>query len=146
MYAFGEKSQSKLDTCHEDIQVIMNEVIKVYDVSVIEGHRSQETQMKYFQEGKSTLDGVNKKSKHQSYPSKAIDLMPYKKGTNAFSGNELDTRRFYFMMGIVKATAERLLAEGKISHKVRFGIDWDGDDVFRDQNFHDAPHFEIIGL
>lgn len=146
MYEFGEKSQSKLDTCHEDIQVIMNEVIKVYDVSVIEGHRSQETQMKYFQEGKSTLDGVSKKSKHQSYPSKAIDLMPYKKGTNAFSGNELDTRRFYFMMGIVKATAERLLAEGKISHKVRFGIDWDGDDVFRDQNFHDAPHFEIIGL
>ena len=146
MYEFGEKSKSKLATCHEDIQVIMNEVIKVYDVSVIEGHRSQETQMKYFREGKSKLDGVNKKSKHQSYPSKAVDIMPYKKGTNAFSGNELDTRRFYFMMGIVKATAERLLAEGRITHKVRFGIDWDGDDVFRDQSFHDAPHFEIIGL
>ena len=143
MYSFGEKSKEKLETCHVDIQTIMNEVIKIYDFSVLEGHRTEATQRRYFAEGKSTLDGVYKKSKHQSYPSMAVDIMPYKKGTNAFSGNELDTRRFYYMMGLVKATADRLLAEGKITHKVRFGIDWDMDDVFSDQNFHDAPHVEI---
>jgi len=143
MYGFGAKSKARLDTCHEDIQAIMNEVIKIYDVSVIEGHRTLEKQQEYYNTGKSKLDGITKQSKHQSYPSMAIDIMPYKAGTNAFSGKELDTRRFYFMMGIVKAVAARLLEEGKITHKVRFGIDWDGDDVFSDQRFHDAPHFEL---
>lgn len=144
MYSFGSKSMERLDTCHEDIKAIMNEVIKVYDVSVLEGHRTQETQMQYYADGKSNLDGVTIKSKHQSFPSMAIDIMPYKKGTNAFSGKESDNRRFYLMMGIVKAVATKLKEEGKISHNVRFGLDWDGDDTYSDQNFHDIPHFELV--
>lgn len=142
-YSFGEKSLSKLSTCHPDIQKILNELIKIYDFSVLEGERSLETQQKYFAEGKSKLDGVNKKSKHQSSPSMAVDIMPYKKGTNAFSGSELDNRRFYVMMGMVKAISMRLKEEGHISHSVRFGMDWDGDDTFNDQTFHDLPHFEL---
>ena len=144
MYSFSDKSRDKLSTCHKDIQKILRELIKYYDFSVIDGHRSKETQMRYFAEGKSTLDGVTKKSKHQSFPSMAVDIMPYKKGTNAFSGDELDNRRFYIMMGMVKAIADRLLKDGTITHKVRFGLDWDGDDTFKDQTFHDLPHFELI--
>ncbi len=143
-YTFGEKSQARLDTCHPDIQLICKEVIKIYDFSVLEGHRTQETQQEYFRTGRSKLDGVTHKSKHQSSPSMAVDIMPYKKGTNAFSGNEKDDRRFYMLMGMVKAVAARLKAEGKITHDVRFGLDWDGDDTFRDQTFDDLPHFELI--
>lgn len=146
MYKFGKSSQERLDTCHEDIQVIMNEVIKIYDISVIEGHRSEATQRRYFAEGKSTLDGVYNKSKHQSYPSMAIDIMPYKKGTNAFSGEEKDNRRFYTMMGMVQMIAHRLLEEGKITHKVRFGLDWDGDQMYTDQTFDDLPHVELVAV
>jgi len=144
MYTFSDKSWDRLQTCHPDIIAICKELIKLYDFSIIEGHRTQEEQMKYFREGKSTLDGITKKSKHQTYPSMAIDIMPYKAGTNAFSGNKLDTARFYFMMGLVRAISERLYEEGKIAHKVRFGIDWDNDDVYTDQNFHDCPHFELV--
>lgn len=143
-YSFGEKSLAQLKTCHPDIQKILNELIKIYDFSVLEGERTLETQQKYFAEGKSTLDGVTKKSKHQSSPSMAVDIMPYKTGTNAFSGKELDNRRFYMMMGMVKAIALRLKEEGQITHSVRFGLDWDGDDTFADQTFHDLPHFELI--
>jgi len=143
-YTFSNSSLKKLETCHKDIQVILKELIKYYDFSVVEGHRSQETQIKYFAEGKSKLDGINKKSKHQSYPSMAVDIMPWKSGTNAFSGKELDSRRFYLMMGMVKAIALRLKEEGKITYDVRFGLDWDGDDTFNDQTFHDLPHFELI--
>lgn len=146
MYTFGAKSQERLNTCHEDIQAILNELIKIYDFSVLEGHRSVATQQQYFKEGKSKLDGLVKLSKHQSYPSMAVDIMPYKKGTNAFSGDEYDDRRFYVMMGMVKAIAARLLEEGKITHSVRFGLDWDGDDTFRDQSFHDLPHFELVAV
>jgi peptidoglycan L-alanyl-D-glutamate endopeptidase CwlK len=119
-------------------------VIKIYDFSVIEGHRTQSTQQQYFKEGKSKLDGVNVKSKHQSLPSMAVDIMPFKKDTNAFSGHEKDDRRFYVLMGMVKAVAARLKFEGKITHDVRFGLDWDGDDTFRDQTFDDLPHFELV--
>jgi len=144
MYNFGDKSKARLETCHPDIQLICKEVIKIYDFSVLEGHRTQETQARYFAEGKSTLDGVNKKSKHQSSPSMAADIMPYKKGSNAFSGHEKDDRRFYMLMGMVKAVAARLKEEGLITHDVRFGLDWDGDDTFRDQTFDDLPHFELV--
>lgn len=144
MYSFGTRSIENLNELHIDLQIIMNDLIDVYDFSIIEGHRSLETQKKYYREGKSTLNGVTRKSKHQSYPSLAADIMPYKKGTNAFSGNELDSRRFYMMMGILKVIAIQLLEEGKITHKVRLGMDWDGDETFTDQNFHDLPHVELV--
>jgi hypothetical protein len=152
-YLFGKKSLKNLETCHKDIQAILNEVIKYYDFSVISGIRTTEEQQTLFKEGKSKLDGVNQKSKHQgreddagNIVSFAVDICPYKPGTNAFSGKELDTRRFYYLMGMVKATAKRLKDQGVISYDVRFGIDWDGDDVFSDQNFHDAPHFELVEI
>ena len=147
MYKFGKRSRSRLDTCHPDMIIIMEEVIKLYDFSVLEGLRPLEKQQEYFETGRSKLDGVNKKSKHQddgSGKSRAIDIMPYKKGTNAFSGQEKDQRRFYYLAGIVKATAARLKEEGKISHSIRWGGDWDGDDVYTDQNFDDLPHFELV--
>lgn len=144
MFKFSAKSLAKIATCHSDIQMILTELITMYDFSVLEGHRTQETQMRYFAEGKSKLDGVTKLSKHQSMPSMAVDIMPYADGTNAFSGKELDNRRFYMMMGMVKAIAERLYREGKITHRVRFGLDWNSNDLFEDQTFHDLPHFELV--
>ena len=144
MYNFGERSLTNYKTLHQDLRLILDELIKIYDFSIIEGHRTLETQRKYFYEGKSNLDGIVKQSKHQSYPSLAVDLMPYKKGTNAFSGDELDNRRFYMMMGMIKAISIRLFNNGLISHKVRFGLDWDSDDTFKDQTFHDLPHIELI--
>jgi len=144
MYKFGQKSQDKLDTCHKDLQIIMNEVIKYYDISILEGHRTLKQQKDYFKRGLSKLDGVNKKSKHQNYPSMAVDIIPYKKGTNAFSGQVEDTMRFFYLAGLVKAITEELLEEGKITHNIRWGGDWNSNDVFTDQVFNDYPHFELI--
>lgn len=143
-YEFSKRSLENFKTLHPDLQKILGELIMVYDFSIIEGHRTLETQQKYFKEGKSKLDGINKKSKHQSFPSMAVDIMPYKSGTNAFSGHEKDSRRFYFMMGMVQAIVHKLLLKGEITHNVRFGLDWDGDETYRDQTFDDLPHFELI--
>ena len=146
-YRFGNRSRSRLDTCHPDIITICEEVIKVYDFSVLEGLRTLEKQQEYFETGRSKLDGVRKKSKHQddgSGKSRAIDIMPYKAGSNAFSGKEKDLRRFYYLAGLMKMTAAKLLEEGKISHSLRWGGDWDSDDVYTDNSFDDLPHFELI--
>ena len=146
-YRFSRRSRARLNTCHPDLVAICEEVIKVYDFSVLEGLRTLEKQREYYETGRSKLDGIKKKSKHQddgSGKSKAIDIMPYKKGTNAFSGKEKDVRRFYYLAGLMKMAAEKLLEEGKISHRLRWGGDWDDDDIYNDQNFDDLPHFELI--
>jgi len=146
MYNFGKKSRERLDTCHPDIIKIMEEVIKFYDFSVIEGIRSAERQQKLFKEGKSQLDGINKMSRHQDHGdglSHAIDIMPYYKGFNPFQ-SENGPKVFYYMAGLVMATAERLLKEGIIEHKVIWGGNWDSDmDFFGDSSFFDLPHLEL---
>jgi len=146
MYALSRRSLKELSTCHKDIQIILYELIKIYDFSILDGLRTTERQQALYRQGRSTKDGIKFLSKHQSCDniSMAVDIIPYKKGTNAFSGKEKDDRRFYMMMGMVKAISERLLAEKTISHKVRFGLDWDGDYIFTDQNFDDLPHMELI--
>lgn len=131
MYKFGRISQSRLNTCHPDLQKLMGEVIKLYDFSVLEGERTLEKQQEYFKAGRSKLDGINKKSKHQSSPSLAIDIAPY-------PINFKDLSRFYYLAGLVIAKADDL------GIKIRWGGDWDRDNDFKDQRFNDLPHFELV--
>jgi len=146
MYRFGNRSKERLTTCHPDMIKIMEEVIKVYDFSVLEGLRTAEKQLEYFETGRSKLDGVKKLSKHQDHGdglSYAVDIMPYKRGSNAFSGNKKDIARFYYLGGLVKMATAKLLEEGKISHTIRWGADWNSNDLFDDNSFDDLPHFEL---
>ncbi len=150
MPSYGKRSQNVLKTCHRDIQLIFNEMIKYYDVSALEGIRTLETQQEYYKNGKSKCDGVKNKSEHQGkidengiLVSYAIDAMPYAKGTNAFSNKEKDTRRFCFMGGIILCISETMYSLGITTHKLRWGGDWDKDNLMDDQNFDDLPHFEL---
>ena len=74
MYRFGKRSRARLKGVDSRLVNVLNELIKVMDVTIIEGVRSAETQNKYFKDGKSKLDGINKKSNHQL--GKAVDLAP----------------------------------------------------------------------
>ncbi len=150
-YRYSLKSKQKLETCHNDIQIIFNEVIKYYDITILEGIRTTSRQIELYNQGKSKFDGINKLSKHQGelinngkLVSFAVDVMPYKKNTNAFSGKEKDNRRFYYMAGIVKTISKILYDKFIITHKIRWGGDWDGDDIYTDQTFDDLCHFELI--
>ena len=142
MYKFGNTSKSRLQTCHKDIQLIMNESIKItnVDFGIAEGHRSIEKQQQYFKEGKSKIDGVNKKGKHNYMPSFAVDIYPYFE-----NGAKWDNEHLSFLSGIIHAVSEILFADGKISHKVRWGGNWDMDGIILiDQSFDDRPHFELV--
>lgn len=142
MYKFGNTSKSRLQTCHKDIQLIMNEAIKItnVDFGIAEGHRSIEKQQQYFKEGKSKIDGVNKKGKHNYTPSLAVDIYPY-----FDNGAKWDNEHLSYLSGIIHAVSEMLFTDGKISHKVRWGGNWDMDGVILiDQSFDDRPHFELV--
>jgi len=141
MFKFGDASKKRLDTCHRDLQAICNEVIRYIDFSVLEGARSLETQQKYFRDGKTKIDGINKISKHQHFPSMAVDIAPY---PIDFRNGSKSKARFYFLAGMMYQASEDLYRKGLISHKLRWGGDWDGDKEFYDQSFDDLPHFELV--
>lgn len=128
-YKFSKISQARLDTCHPDLQAVLNEVIKKVDFTVICGHRSQAEQDLAFHTGKSKLRFP--RSKHNTTPSKAVDIAPYPIDWN-------NRERFYFLAGIVLGTADRM------GIQLRFGGDWDRDGNITDNNFDDLVHFEIV--
>ena len=129
MYTFSHKSLTNLATCHDDLQTLFREIIKHYDCTIIQGWRSNEEQNEYFRAGRSKLRGGQ--SKHNASPSLAVDVVPYPIDWN-------DYKRFYYFGGLVKGIAFKL----KIP--IRWGGDWDSDNNFKDQTFHDLPHFELL--
>lgn len=136
MPAFGQRSLSHLDTCHDELQTLCHSLIRFYDFSVIEGTRSDERQAQLFAEGRSTLDGVTQRSKHQTYPSRAVDLLPYPAelhGVNVWQ----DRQRFAHFIGQLKGHAQLLKIE------IRVGMDWDGDGSPHNHRFVDYPHVEL---
>jgi peptidoglycan L-alanyl-D-glutamate endopeptidase CwlK len=138
MPSFSKKSLQQLATCHKDLQTLFHEVIKYFDCTVIEGFRNQELQDKAFAEGKSKLQWPN--GKHNFYPSNAVDVAPCINGGIDWN----NAKQFYFFGGFVLGIATQLKAQGKITHDIRYGGDWDSDKDINDQSFNDLPHFEII--
>ena len=128
MPKFGKKSMSKLETCHEDLQQVFYQVIKHFDCSVLEGHRGEELQNKYFNEGKSKVKFP--KGKHNANPSNAVDVGPWPIDWD-------DTDRMYYFAGFVKGIAAML------DIPLRWGGDWNDNTEVKDTGFKDLPHFEL---
>ena len=138
MPSFGNASLARLETCTSDLQLLFLEVVKKYDCSVLAGHRNKETQTAAYAANRSKVQWPN--SKHNSFPSKAIDIVPYPIDwgeTGTAKDRQKAIARFYHFAGYVLATAD------KMGIDVRWGGDWDSDLDFSDQNFDDLPHWEI---
>jgi peptidoglycan L-alanyl-D-glutamate endopeptidase CwlK len=142
MYKFSKRSKEELSTCHVDLQLIMETALSIsnVDFGISEGHRSIELQKKYFDEGSSQIDGIHKKGKHNYTPSLAADIYAYVNGKVNW-----DEETLTYINGIIYAVAQLLYKDGKITHKVREGLNWDGDgEIITDQTLIDRPHIELI--
>jgi len=151
MATFGNKSMTGLVSCQQDIQTILMEAIKWFDFSIVEGQRTAETQNDHWKKGRklnkngdprrrdhwtvtdskaivTTKDGYEKKSRHQGMPkSGAVDIVPYPTMWD-------DDNKFHELAGVIKATQERLLQEGKIKNTLEWGHDlWQWD----------KPHWQL---
>jgi len=128
MPSFSARSRARLETCHEDLQRLFNEVIKHYDCTILCGHRGEEEQNEAFRQGRSQLQFPQ--SKHNSLPSIAVDVAPYP--------IDWDNRpRFYHFGGLVLGFSIGM------GIPIRWGGDWDSDTDLDDQSFFDLPHFEL---
>jgi len=155
MPVYSEKSKQKLATCDKRLQLIFNMAIKSFDNTILFGHRDYTDQTKAFNEGKSKLSWPD--SKHNDFPSKAIDAAPYpipknwgqiswniltnsvKKADLEIVKNQMkELHKFYYFAGYILGIANGM------DIKLRCGADWDGDKDFNDQTFDDLVHFELI--
>jgi len=123
---FSEKSEVNLAQCHNDLQIIFNEVIKHVDCSVLCGQRGEKDQNEAYRSGKSRLEFPQ--SKHNKVPAMAVDVVPYPIDWN---NNERFIRFGEFVLGVASTLYDLNMIENKIS----WGGDW--------QKFKDMPHFEI---
>lgn len=136
MAQFSMQSESILSTCHEDLQRLFREVVKSWDCQVLYegGHRDKETQDRLVREGKSKTKYPT--SKHNKYPSHAVDVAPYHQTPPHVDWN--DTNGFYYFAGYVQRVADEM------GITIRYGGDWDSDREGDDQTFFDLVHFELI--
>jgi len=144
---FGKRSSDQLKTCSWKWQVILQEVIKYYDCTVLEGHRGEEAQHKNFIDEVSQVDWPD--GKHNAYPSEAVDVTPFpipedwgalnknmtiKQRDNAWK----ERLKFYQLAAIIKFVASSKGIE------VRWGGDWNRDGDYRNNKFEDLVHFELL--
>lgn len=129
MYSFSQRSITNLENVDERLKSICYELIKVIDFTVIEGFRTRERQKELFDKGFSKIDGISKKGKHNYFPSRAVDIIPYKKGHNPFDGSKESEEMFYKLAEEFK----------KVAKELNIDIVWGGDW----ESFKDLPHFQI---
>jgi len=130
MPRFGKRSKERLKGVDSRLVSVLNEVVKYFDITVIEGLRSQKRQNKLVAEGKSKA----KFGKHVQ--GKAVDIAPYPIDWNARDD-------FHYLGGFVLGVASRMGID------VRWGGDWSDSSLSKnarttkDNNFDDLVHFEI---
>lgn len=142
MPKFGIKSKNILSDAHPELRKVLNEAIKYFDFSVIESVRTEEQHNKNVERGKSRTTWES--SKHRGrvdnegrVTSLAVDITPY---PNPYKNSE----RFVLMAGVVLCIARQLYAQGKMTHKLRWGGDWKMVDDPTETEFFDGGHFELV--
>jgi len=121
---FGKRSKQRLKGVDTKLVNVLNELVKIMDVTIIEGLRSQERQDELVAKGASKT----RYSKH--IQGKAVDLAPYPIDWE-------DRERFHYMGGMVRGIGQQL------NVNIRWGGDWDSDGEIKDNNFDDLVHVEI---
>ena len=131
MPRFGKRSRDRLKGVDPRLVVVLERVCKHFDITVIEGLRSQERQNELVEQGKSKT----KFGKHVQ--GKAVDIAPYPIDWNARDD-------FHYLGGFVLGVA------ASMGVKIRWGGDWNASSTFqgkrttKDNSFDDLVHFEIL--
>ncbi|WP_109852803.1 hypothetical protein [Aquimarina sp. AU58] len=145
-YSFGQRSKVELESCHIDLQKVLNLAITYskVDFGISEGHRPIERQYRLYLQGATTKDGYTDKGKHNYEPSLAADIYIYHPNKKMRKEIDYDEVHLAYVAGVIDACAEELLKNGEITHLIRWGGNWDNDGVIKkDQSFQDMPHHEL---
>ena len=130
MPRLGKRSRDRLRGVDPKLVNVLNEVCKHFDITVIEGLRSQERQNELVAQGRSKT----KFGKHVD--GKAVDICPYPIDWDARDD-------FHYLGGFVLGIASQM------GVNIRWGGDWSSSSLAeeqrttKDNSFDDLVHFEI---
>ena len=124
MPKFGKRSKERLKGVDHRLITVLDELIKIMDVTIIEGLRTEERQKQLLEKGATKV----KYSRHME--GKAVDLAPYPIDWDNRDG-------FHYMGGMIRGIGNQL------DLKVRGGGDWDSDGDVKENGFDDLVHIEI---
>jgi len=124
MPRFGKRSKERLKGVNAKLVNVLNQLIKIMDVTIIEGLRTESRQNELVDQGKSKT----KYSKHLE--GRAVDLAPYPIDWE-------DRERFHYMGGMIRGIGQQMGVD------IRWGGDWDSDGEIKDNGFDDLVHVEI---
>jgi len=157
-HSLGNKSKLQYDTLHPDLQKIVDEGLRlcIVDFSLHEGHRPIAKQHEYFKKGREFKSGrwevVNKKAiitnvdghyikgKHNHLPSLAVDFTAYVPDKSRLTW---DAVHLTYIAASLVMIADSLYEKGVITHKLRWGGNWDKDGDLADNTLYDRPHVEL---
>ena len=163
MFHYGKRSKENRRYAHPHLIEIMDQVLETDDHSWDCGGRLASAQQVAFENRASTIPGYKPDGSQNEFPhmiqedgySYAMDVCPYIGGKRLATSTEdfgpyqmaqfawflrriADVAEIYFEM-VYQQTGERW--------KLRFGIDWDGDNIIlTDQKFQDWFHVEAIRI
>tara|TARA_R100001463_G_scaffold22334_1_gene53547 strand:+ start:341 stop:739 length:399 start_codon:yes stop_codon:yes gene_type:complete len=131
MPKFSKRSKDRLKGVDPKLVSVLNEVVKYFDITVIEGLRSQKRQDEL------VAKGLSKTRFGKHVRGKAVDISPYPIDWEARDD-------FHYLGGFVLGVANRL------GVKIRWGGDWNASSLFKgqrttkDNSFDDLVHFELL--
>jgi len=133
-FYFGKKSLENYQVLPSTLQRIARKSLDIglMNFTIVCSFRGEEEQNALYKEGKSKVKWPD--SKHNKWPPKAMDLVPYVNG-------KLSWNKFHccVLAGIILAVAK---IEGV---NLRWGGNWDMDsEPITDQDFQDLVHFEEV--
>lgn len=132
MRTWSKSSEQVYLELHPYLQRLVTRIRdEVVDISLVSGHRDYAEQHKHFENGTSTVDWPN--SKHNSTPSRAVDLQPY-----PYPRSE---KKLWGALGYIAGRAHAIAAEE--GFRIRWGGDWNGDGDLTNQTFDDLFHIEL---
>ena len=125
MYKWGKTSKDRLATCDKRLQDLADMMLarSSFDLTITCGYRTEQEQNEAFEKGKSRAKFGQ--SKHNTFPSKAIDICPY-----PINWDSKDPR-----------WQEMALNAMWCAGRLGFEIAWGGN--FK--SISDKPHFELKG-
>ncbi|MCY4418619.1 MAG: M15 family metallopeptidase [Cytophagales bacterium] len=143
-FKLSTRSIERLSSCHQVLRHIIYLAINhtEVDFAITQGHRTAKEQYALFKAGKSKKDGKERKSKHQTYPSEALDFAPIVNGKAVW-----DHSNCCYVAGVIMGLGDWYIHDQGEPYKLRWGGNWDSDGtIITDQNFIDLPHIELIRL
>ncbi len=135
MAKFGSTSRQQLSQCDWALQLLMERVVKIRDISVVCGRRGKEEQNKMFDAGNSKLrwPDSNHNAVEPAALVEAVDIVPWPE-------QYTDPIAMIHVAGIVLGVAVGM------EIPIRWGGDWNMNEDLNDQDFKDLWHFELRSI